>query len=90
MQPMDSLHDHPKSSIGCSKINNDGLEAMVWVFGQLVTWNLDYGPRMGHDELNFPQPSAQKSDCFETCNPLIPFMTIQNHPLDASRSIMMV
>jgi hypothetical protein len=35
---MDSLHDHPKSSIGCSKINNDGLEAMVWVFGQLVTW----------------------------------------------------
>jgi hypothetical protein len=33
-------------------------------------------------ELNFPQPSSQKSDCFETCSPLIPFMTIQNHPLD--------
>jgi hypothetical protein len=26
-----------KSSIGFSKINNDSLEAMVWVFGQLVT-----------------------------------------------------
>jgi hypothetical protein len=37
MQPMDSLHDHPNSSIGCIKINNnglinnDGLEAMVLV-----------------------------------------------------------
>jgi hypothetical protein len=38
MQPIDSLHDHLKSSIGCIKINNDGLEAMVWVLCQLVTW----------------------------------------------------
>jgi hypothetical protein len=90
MQPIDSLHDHPKSSIGCIKINNDGLQAMVWVFCQSVTWILFGDWRMGYDELNFPQPSAQKPDCFETCSPLIPFMTIQNHPLDASRSIMMV
>jgi hypothetical protein len=38
MQPIDSLHDHPKSSIGCIKINNDGLQAMVWVLCQSVTW----------------------------------------------------
>jgi hypothetical protein len=39
MQPIDSLHDHSKSSIGCIQINNDGLQAMVGVFCQLmVTW----------------------------------------------------
>jgi hypothetical protein len=33
---LDPLPDHPKSSIGCIKINCDGWEAMVWVFCQLV------------------------------------------------------
>jgi hypothetical protein len=35
---LDLLPDHPKSSIGCFKINCDGWEAMVYVFCQLVAW----------------------------------------------------
>jgi hypothetical protein len=41
MKGINGLHVSKQSdfSIGCSKINNDGLEVMmVWVFGQLVTW----------------------------------------------------
>jgi hypothetical protein len=35
---LDLLPDHPKSSIGCIKINCDGWEGMVWVFCWLVAW----------------------------------------------------
>jgi hypothetical protein len=35
---LDILPDHPKSSIGCIKINCNGLEAIVCVFCQLVAW----------------------------------------------------
>jgi hypothetical protein len=35
---LDPPPDHPKSSIGCIKINCDGWEAMVWVFCRLVAW----------------------------------------------------
>jgi hypothetical protein len=38
MLHLDPLSDHPKSSIGCIKINCDGWEAMVCIFCQLVAW----------------------------------------------------
>jgi hypothetical protein len=39
--------------------------------GVLSVGDLDYGLRMGYDELNFPQPSVQKSDCFAKHSTLI-------------------
>jgi hypothetical protein len=35
---LNSIPDHPKSSIGCIKINCGDWEAMVWISCQLVAW----------------------------------------------------
>ena len=37
-QQIDPFHDHPKSFIGCIKSNQNGSEAMVWMFCLLIAW----------------------------------------------------
>jgi hypothetical protein len=85
---LDPLPDHPKSSIGCIKINCDGWEGMVWVFCWLVAWTMARSEILPAEF--FLQHAAQKPACCITSCTWIPFQTIQNHPLDVSRLILMV